>query len=542
MERNEESKSISGNVFSVNPISDEDKMNKYSLKFLDPEIEQEYIAKKHNGKGQLKFIFILFLILFILICSRILIRMIVRISSKLSIEMTNVYIVVITTISGSLIIEIVLFFTNKLKILRGTFATTLTYFGFVYLSFHVCHDSIKEPYFAPPVPILAILMAAIYLLYMTNFVCSIICIIIDLIISLVYINIINYDFWCENLINNLIYIVGFFTLGICVNYMEKFQRNSVFDKVLIEKEKNNLKKLIDHLPEGVVACENGSLSYHNIAYDKICTVQNISSTLNDFQENDEESENIRNYRSTSCSPIDSLKFIINDATKEAFIESINEKREMEFPELYSFMNYFTVPFKLEILSIKIQITMKDVIFYLIKDQTLCSKLNRSKERQKSMAMFMGSVTHDLRGPLTGVIGISDLLLQEPLILSNFELKEYVEKIRSSSKLMKVLIQDILDFSRQLSNQISATIKEFNFREIFEDITTVVKIGYKKKTVEFITYVSNDIPILVNSDENKVMQVIMNLLSNAFKFTTRGRVSASANLNNLDGKIYIEVED
>lgn len=515
-----------------------ERMNKYTLKFFNKDIEKEYIKQKESGKGQRRLIFILLLVVFILICSRIITRMIIRIKEK-SQTLLPVYNTVIIIESFSVITETILFFTSKLKILRGMFACTITYFGFCYLSYNVCQNSIDEPYFAPPVPILIVVIVCIYLVYMRNWICCLVCIIIDLAISLWYINSIIYQFWLENLLNNLIYIIGFTLLALSINYMEKFQRNSIFNKCIIQSEKENLKDMIEHLPLSVIVCREGEMKYVNNSFTSLCCKQDINEST-DLSHDDRIDPNIV---PNSSSINEAVFHIKNQQTEDKLVDYIKYQKEIREPEIFCFINFHSLKFMLEIISVKIIIKMKECLIYYIKDQTLITKLNISRERQDSMSLFLKSVSHDFRAPLNGILGSSGILLRDSTIISNSFLIKHTKNISCSSKLLLTLVEDILDYQTSKNSIIHLNITTFNFRNSFFEITDLIENGYKREGVNFIRNIHPFIPLTIRSDESRIHQVIMNLLSNAFKYTKRGgTVTVNANFDNLEGRIYLEVID
>jgi two-component system sensor histidine kinase ChiS len=146
--------------------------------------------------------------------------------------------------------------------------------------------------------------------------------------------------------------------------------------------------------------------------------------------------------------------------------------------------------------------------------------------------FLANTSHELRTPLNGIIGLTESLidgatgqLPEPTI-SNLEI------IAFSGRRLSNLINDILDFSKLKHQNIELQIKPVGIREIVDIVVTLCQPLIGTKNLQLINSVTGDIP-LVDADENRVQQVLYNLIGNAIKFTDSGTVEISANAISLE---------
>jgi len=146
--------------------------------------------------------------------------------------------------------------------------------------------------------------------------------------------------------------------------------------------------------------------------------------------------------------------------------------------------------------------------------------------------FLANTSHELRTPLNGIIGLTESLidgatgpLPEPTI-SNLEI------IAFSGRRLSNLINDILDFSQLKHKTIELQIKPVGLREIVDIVVTLSQPLIGTKKLQLINSVSPDIP-LVDADENRVQQILYNLIGNAIKFTESGTVEISANAITLE---------
>jgi two-component system sensor histidine kinase ChiS len=178
-------------------------------------------------------------------------------------------------------------------------------------------------------------------------------------------------------------------------------------------------------------------------------------------------------------------------------------------------------------SMASQLEVSEVSFKKLEDQNAqLQRLDKLKDE------FLANTSHELRTPLNGIIGLTESLidgatgqLPEPTI-SNLEI------IAFSGRRLSNLINDILDFSHLKHKNIELQIKPVGIREIVDIVVTLCQPLIGTKNLQLINSVTPDIP-LVDADENRVQQVLYNLIGNAIKFTESGTVEISANAISLE---------
>jgi signal transduction histidine kinase/DNA-binding response OmpR family regulator len=154
-----------------------------------------------------------------------------------------------------------------------------------------------------------------------------------------------------------------------------------------------------------------------------------------------------------------------------------------------------------------------------KRQILSDALKTAEEANKAKTVFLSNMSHEIRTPMNAIIGLDNLALNDPDISD--KTRDYLQKIDSSAQHLLSLINDILDMSRIESGRVTLRNEEFAFSKLIERINTIINGQCQEKGLVYTCRINGQVDDYYIGDSVKLLQVLINILGNAVKFTPKG---------------------
>lgn len=171
--------------------------------------------------------------------------------------------------------------------------------------------------------------------------------------------------------------------------------------------------------------------------------------------------------------------------------------------------------------IEIQRTGRDITARVATEHALEDAREQAEAASRAKSRFLAVVSHEVRTPLNGILGMTHLLLETPL---SQEQQTYTRAVKSSGEALLGLIEEILDFSKIEAGRIELEDAPFNLTELVTDVVELLSPRAQAKSIEIAAQFGAALPRVVSGDAARLRQVLLNLAGNAVKFTDQGGVA------------------
>ncbi|MFP3579007.1 response regulator [Arthrobacter sp. SIMBA_036] len=241
-----------------------------------------------------------------------------------------------------------------------------------------------------------------------------------------------------------------------------------------------------------------------------------------------------------------------DGTEEMFGRLRESRDAMNFETEHVGKDGSVIPVSMTVSPIQkdgdlrgIAIIARDITRRRAAENELKAARSAALEASRLKSEFLATMSHEIRTPMNGVVGLTALLLDTALDETQ---KQYAEGVKGAGEALLALINDILDFSKLEAGKVELDLRPFDPRLLVEEVAGLLAEPAQAKRLELIAYCEPDLPGRLIGDSGRIRQILLNLASNAVKFTAAGEVAIRIRTETRDARpesiamVYFEVRD
>ena len=243
-------------------------------------------------------------------------------------------------------------------------------------------------------------------------------------------------------------------------------------------------------------------------------------------------------------------FLLNGKVLEKEIIPKLKERKGWIGELNVKTKNRTFPIGCEIMPFQATQLSKGGYYIILRDITerkqaikkLVDAKDAAENNMKIRQQFLANMSHEVRTPMNAIIGLSSLLLDGTL---KGKQKQFADSIKLSAENLLVILNDILDISKMESGKLSIEKVSFDFYQLIEGVRSIFVHKIEDKGIKFIINIEEEIPDFLIGDPTRLNQILLNLISNAVKFTDKGHISLNIKAvtnSQSETTLQFEVED
>ncbi|MBO4415505.1 MAG: response regulator [Lachnospiraceae bacterium] len=187
-----------------------------------------------------------------------------------------------------------------------------------------------------------------------------------------------------------------------------------------------------------------------------------------------------------------------------------------------------------------------LIFVIMQQADDIRKGNLEKQRAIDLSdaktKFLANMSHEIRTPINSILGMNEMILREN---KDMTINGYAQNVRSSGRMLLMLVNDVLDFSKVEAGKLEITNSEYSLSRLISEIVTMFIERARFKKLELKTEITADVPDGQISDEIRIKQILVNLISNAIKYTDKGSITIAVGgkyLQDDDYELELKIRD
>ncbi|MBR6325855.1 MAG: response regulator, partial [Lachnospiraceae bacterium] len=163
------------------------------------------------------------------------------------------------------------------------------------------------------------------------------------------------------------------------------------------------------------------------------------------------------------------------------------------------------------------------VVMIIYNRKLSEAAQQANQANEAKSSFLSTMSHDIRTPMNAILGLNEMVLRDS---SDDRIRRYAENIKTAGNTLLGIINDILDFSKIEAGKMELVNVDYSFVSLLNDLVNMVQQKAEEKGLSFELDIDKSIPSVLNGDEIRIKQIIINILSNAVKYTLQGSVTFS----------------
>ncbi|WP_024953551.1 response regulator [Sulfurospirillum arcachonense] len=310
-------------------------------------------------------------------------------------------------------------------------------------------------------------------------------------------------------------------VGSMVRSVEIFKDNAI--KLIDSEQKNKL--LLDLAGDGIFGLDSyGKFTFLNPTACKLLGYKRQEDLIGKYIFNTITSQRIKN----------------KSSLKEKLL--LVKKKDMSFKtkdEDFFPIDYVSTPIYSKDYDIDGSVVVfSDITSRKENENRLKKAIEDAKSANHSKSIFLANMSHELRTPLNAILGFTSLLIKSQKVA--FDEKENLRTIKSSGEHLLTLINEILELSKIEAGKIDIKPIDFNLLSSIEDIKDMFSSRCKEKGISFNIYVDKSVPVFIKCDEQRLRQILINLLANALNFTDNGSIELK--IYTKFNQLFCEVKD